>query len=300
MKTNLAPIALFVYNRPTHTQQTLNSLMSANLAELSQLYIFADGAKLGADANQIGNIKATRKIIKELNWPGKLTIIESETNKGLANSIIEGVTKLVNEFGKVIVLEDDLLVSKSFLEYMNDALNTYKDFDNIYSVNGFMFPIKTKQNRTFLLPYTSTWAWATWKEKWAVFEPELNLGDIEILQKNSALKSRFNLNDYSYTDMLNFGNNSWGIKWYFSVFIRSGLNVFPSITLVKNIGNDGSGVNSKKTNEETLFKIENKVEIVKENKLNLDFLNLYYNNFKVIKKNTLILKTKSIIKRIKK
>ncbi|MES2838449.1 MAG: glycosyltransferase family 2 protein [Bacteroidota bacterium] len=266
MKTNLAPIALFVYNRPKHTQQTLKSLMNANLAELSQLYIFADGAKLGADAKQIENIKATRKLIKELNWPGKLTVIESETNKGLANSIIEGVTKLVNEFGKIIVLEDDLLVSKSFLEYMNDSLRIFENEEIVYGISGYSFAPGLIKKENYFLPIGSSWGWATWNRAWKniSFDTETLIQEIE---KNKLIID-FDFGKYPYFKMLNDQKNglvnSWAIRFYASFFLKKGIFLFPKESLVLNIGFDNSGTNC---GEYEQFPTEKLIENIKVEKI---------------------------------
>ncbi len=286
--TNLAPIALFVYNRPSHTLQALQSLQQNSLANQSILYIYADGKKSSATVADNIAIDETRKIIKSQLWCKEVIIIESEENKGLANSVIKGVTEVINKHGKIIVLEDDLLLSQHFLQYMNEALDVYSNTENVYSVNAYMFPITLKEHTTFLLPYTSTWGWGTWKNKWETFNPIINELDIETIKGNLHLKSRFNLADYDYTSMLNSGNNSWGIKWYFCVFLKNGLNVFPTQTLVKNIGFDGTGVNYISAQEvKTLFKITNKVEVKLENNLNLNFYNQYLLFFSQPQKNLL-------------
>ncbi len=286
--TNLAPIALFVYNRPSHTLQALQSLQQNSLANQSVLYIYADGKKSSATETDNTAIDETRKIIKSQLWCKEVIIIESEENKGLANSVIKGVTEVINKHGKIIVLEDDLLLSQHFLQYMNEALDVYSNIENVYSVNAYMFPIAIKEHTTFLLPYTSTWGWGTWKNKWETFNPTINELDIETIKGNLHLKNRFNLADYDYTSMLNSGNNSWGIKWYFWVFLKNGLNVFPTQTLVKNIGFDGTGVNYTSVQEvKTIFKITNKVEVKLENNLNLNFYNQYLLFFSQPKKNLL-------------
>ena len=293
--TNLAPIALFVYNRPSHTLQALKSLQQNSLANQSILYIYADGKKSSATVADNIAIDETRKIIKSQLWCKQVVVIESEENKGLANSVIKGVTEVINKHGKIIVLEDDLLLSQYFLQYMNEALDIYSTIENIYSINAYMFPITINENTTFLLPYTSTWGWGTWKNRWATFNPIINELDIQTITNNPSLKARFNLSDYDYTSMLNSGNNSWGIKWYYSIFLKNGLNVFPTLTLVKNIGFDNTGVNCKDEQfEQTLFKTTNTVTIKAESQLNLNYLSKYLSHFNQPKKNII----KNIIRKI--
>ncbi len=244
---SLAPIVIFVYNRPWHTEKMLESLKNNKLSNLSEIYVFADGQKENVNANDLQKINETRALLKKIDWCKKITIIEQDANKGLATSIINGVTEVINKHGKAIVLEDDLLLSSQFLEFMNEGLAVYENAPNVYSINGFMFPINFNQKKVVLLPYIFTWGWATWKSKWNAFDSEME--HKETVLANNFLSERFNLGDYKYTNMLNFENNSWGIKWYYSVFLRNGLSVFPTHSLVKNIGLDGSGTNSGIENE---------------------------------------------------
>lgn len=236
----LAPITLFVYNRPWHTRQTLEALAKNKLADQSHLIVYCDGPKENADQETLEKIKEVRAVVREKQWCKSIEVIESDKNKGLANSIIEGVTKVVNQYGKIIVLEDDLITSEWFLTFMNEGLNQFELATNVYSVNGYMFPIDNNQMESKLLPYAFTWGWGTWRDKWKIFDRQFNDNK---MPENQKLISRFNLADYNYYDMLKTANHSWGINWYYSVFIRNGLGVFPSQSLISNIGFDGTGVN---------------------------------------------------------
>lgn len=276
---------MFAFNRPVHLLKSLTSLKNNTLSSESTLYIYCDGQKPGSSAEELKKIKETRAIAKKELWCKEVILVEQKENKGLAISIKEGVTELINKHGKLIILEDDLVLSKNFLRYMNDGLNAYADIENIYSINGFMFPIGFKEQSTFLLPYTSTWGWATWKNRWAIFQPEIDTNDKAFIQTNAALKTRFDLSEYSYSDMLDYGNNSWGIKWYYSIFLKNGLNVFPTLTLVQNIGNDGSGTNYSDSEESGLFNENNVVKLKVENNLNLNHLSLYLSYFQRPKSN---------------
>jgi len=294
LNKNPAPVVLFVYNRPRHTQQTLESLANNLLAKATELYVFADGPKQNATTEDKDKIAETRNIIKNATGFKNVILVEKETNEGLAQSVISGVTEIVNKHNRVIVLEDDLIVSSFFLDFMNDGLELYDSSQNIYSINGFMFPIEHEKNETVLLPYTSTWGWATWKSKWTAFNTKM-LGK-EFLKNNPFLEGRFNLGDYSYTDMLDYGNNAWGIKWYFSVFLRGGLNVFPTYSLVKNIGFDGSGTNGGNASDfHGDFRSE-KVVISHLEGMDLEFFNKFINYFK--KENISLLRR--LINRLKK
>ena len=153
-----APIALFVYNRPGHTQQTVEALLKNELAMESDLFIFSDAAK----SSEIEvKVNAVREFIKSISGFRSLTIIERESNLGLANSIIDGVTNLCNEYGQVIVLEDDLVTSPFFLKYMNDGLNYYRDEEQVISIHGYIYPFDAKLPETFFLRGADCWGWAT-------------------------------------------------------------------------------------------------------------------------------------------
>jgi hypothetical protein len=237
----LAPIVLFTYNRPWHTEQTLEALRLNKLADKSILHIYCDGPKEDATNEELKNIKKVRNLVKKKNWCKEVKIIEKSHNVGLAISVIEGVTNVVNKYGSVIVLEDDLITSSYFLKYCNEGLKLYKNELNVYSINGYQFPLGLNVNDSFLCPLaTSSWGWATWKDRWSHFKK--NVDYKQIIQEHPLIKTRFNFGDYDYSSMLN-NSKSWAIKWYYSVFIRNGLGLFPTKSLVTNIGFDGSGEN---------------------------------------------------------
>lgn len=234
MVSPLAPIVLFVYNRPRHTEQTLQALASNVLAGESILYVFADGPKPGATPADLEKINDTRALIRRQTWCKELVLVESEQNKGLANSVIEGVTQVVNKHGRAIVLEDDLVTSPYFLTFLNEGLEMYQERKNVIAINSYMFPIQTDRIDTFLSPLaTSTWGWATWADRWAWFEKEPK--HVALIQNNPFLRSRFNLADYNYAGMLD-NRNSWGIRWYYTAFLRNAVGLFPTKTLCFNIG----------------------------------------------------------------
>lgn len=276
MENKLAPIVLFVYNRPWHTLQTLESLKNNELASESELFIYADGPKENASEDDFKKIKETRDIIKQSKWCNKVNIIEREKNHGLASSVINGVTEIINEFGKIIVLEDDLILSKCFLKFMNDGLSIYSNVNNVYSINGYMFQLNIEKEETVLLPYISTWGWATWKNKWSGLQiKEVN----KTIFNNKFIMQRFNLADYDYVSMLQNKQDSWGILWYYKVFLKNGLNVYPTKSLVKNIGFDGSGENCGIDNQTFDFNPNTSIDIIKVDELDLNFYNVFLNYF---------------------
>jgi hypothetical protein len=289
---DFAPIVLFVYNRPWHTRQTLEALSMNELAKESDLFIFSDGPRENATCEDLKMIDEVRSIALEKKWCKNSKLIASDRNKGIETSTIEGVTRVVNEFGKVIVLEDDLITAPYFLRYMNDGLEVYSDNKNVYSVNGYMFPIQGERLDSVLLPFTSSWGWGTWKDRWEKFEQEIS--QKECLLNNHLLASRFNMGDYKYTDILPL--NTWDIRWYYSVFLRNGLGLFPTLSLVKNIGFDGSGTHYTQKLEVTQYLTLSRIQIKEHDKFDLSFLSNYLSFFQKDKKSV----SARIIGRIKK
>lgn len=249
----LAPIALFVYNRPNHTRRTLAGLQKNILADESRLFIYSDAPKTPADEAKVHEV---REIIAEVSGFKAVKIILRKQNMGLANSITEGVTGLVNEYGKVIVFEDDLLSSPHTLQYFNEALLRYEQEEKIMHIGAYMYPLKDKQlPQTFLFRAATSWGWATWARAWKNFEP-----DIEVLmaQFDQQMISRFSIEGTMnfWKQMLDFKagkNNSWAIRWYASIFLKGGLTLNPSRSLIQNIGNDGSGIHS---NNESMYQVQ--------------------------------------------
>lgn len=239
-----APIALFVYNRPEHLKKTLEALEGNVLADESELFIFSDGPKEGADSICLNHISEVRKLIRQKWNFKKVYIAENSKNNGLANSIIAGVTRLVNQYGRVIVLEDDLVTASTFLSYMNKALEFYVSEPKVMQISGYQFSANFPKDTpdTFFLPFTTSWGWATWKRAWDYFDP--NASGWERLREDSIMRFKFNLDGaYPYFDMLEAqmtekSIDSWAIRWWWSVFHNSGLSLFCNRSLVKNIGFD--------------------------------------------------------------
>lgn len=263
---NLSPIVLFVYDRPIHALRTLKGLRDNHLSDKSILYIYADGAKKNASTDELIRIKETRENIRKENWCKDVFIIESEENKGLADSIIIGVTETVNKYGKVIVLEDDLNTSPYFLQYMNDALSLYEDEEKVMHISGYMFPVKTKLPETFFYNTASCWGWGTWKRAWKHFEPNAHLL-MNKIEKLGLLK-KFNIEGtYCFSCQLkrNISGEAktWAIKWYASIFLKEGLSLHPYPSLVNNIGHDGSGEHCIKSERFNWSKLADKIKVEK-------------------------------------
>ena len=240
-----APIILFTYNRPLHTRQTLEALRNNHLFAESELFIFSDGYKSESDKN---DVLAVREIISSIDGFKRTYIFENEKNIGLAQNVINGVSHVVNKYGKVIVLEDDLVTSPYFLTFMNEALNKFANEERIGHIHGYCFPIPNLPD-AFLIKWTGSWGWATWKRVWQKFNPDGQSLLTELKQRKLTKTFDFNGN-YPFTRMLqrqiNGENNSWAIRWNASLFLNDMLSVNAGKSLVRNIGFDGSGVHCGK------------------------------------------------------
>lgn len=240
----LAPILLFVYNRPEHVKRTLAALEQNILAKESELFIYSDAAHSPQDEASVAEV---RKIIRTaLPFFKQVNIIERETNWGLARSIIDGVTTQINRYERVIVLEDDLIVAPYFLKFMNDALDTYQHEEKVGHIQACDFTQDASLPDTFLIKWTGSWGWATWKRAWKYFNPD-GKALLEELQRRK-LTYTFDFNGkYGYTRMLRRQtegkNNSWAIRWNASLFLNDILSLNVGKSLVQNEGFDGSGTN---------------------------------------------------------
>lgn len=245
---NLAPIALFVYNRPEHTRRTLKFLKENLLADESRLFIFSDAAKDDLHSVEVAEV---REIISSMDGFKSVEIVHRKTNFGLANSIIDGVSMLTEKYGKVIVFEDDLISSPFTLRYFNDALKRYENEEMVMHIGAYMYPLQNKNlPQTFFYRAASSWGWATWSRAWKHFEPDI---DKIISQFDSRKQYRFSIdgtmNFWKQVREFKRGkNNSWAIRWYASIFLKGGLTLNPSESLVNNIGHDGTGIHSGKNN----------------------------------------------------
>ena len=238
-----APILLFVYNRPEHTRRCIESLIKNSLASESNLFIYADGGK---DSTQQEAVNEVRNYIRSIQGFKQITLMERSENWGLARNIINGVTTQVNRYGKVIVLEDDLVVAPYFLQFMNDALEVYKNEPRVGHIQACDFTQDASLPATFLIKWTGSWGWATWDRAWKHFNPNGN----ELLQEleERKLTHVFDFNGkYGFTRMLRRQiegkNNSWAIRWNASLFLKDILSLNVGRSLVQNEGFDGSGTN---------------------------------------------------------
>lgn len=250
--STLAPIILFTYNRPWHTKQTLDALVKNDLASDSVLYIYSDGPKLNASVDQINKIKEVREIIHAVVGFKDVIIVESDVNKGLANSIISGVTEVINIHEKVIVLEDDLITHQYFLSYMNKSLVFYSKYNSVFSIcadRPFHNKMKVPSNYeydVFVSLRFFSYGWATWKNRWEHIN--WNIDQLEEFLKKKYQIDAFNRGGYDLTSMLimQVKNqiDSWAIRFDFAHFYHHAIAILPCNSYIFNIGNDGSGTHT--------------------------------------------------------
>lgn len=243
----LAPVVLFVYNRYEHTKRTVEALAQNYLAKETLLYIFSDGPKSEKDFDSIYKVRGFLDSLGSIKDNFKDVVIEhAPSNKGLANSVIYGVTKIIETHKKVIVLEDDLLVTPDFLNFMNDSLNFYYNEKSIWSISGFNIPIKMPRSYNhdvYLSLRSSSWGWATWIDRWNTITWEES-DYLQYIKQKKKLKA-FNLGGRDLSRMLiaqiNNEIDSWAVKWCFNQFLQKKYTIYPVKSKVNNIGTDGSG-----------------------------------------------------------
>lgn len=236
-----APVAFFVYTRLDHARQTAEALQRNVLAPQTDLFVFSDAPKNPQAEVQV---RAVRNYVRTIDGFRSVTLVERERNFGLAASIRDGVTRICNERGRVIVLEDDLVTSPYFLTYMNDALDFYTHEEQVIAIHGYMYPVAAALPETFFLRDPGCWGWATWKRGWDLFNAD-GAGQLSTVREQGR-ETEFNLDgSYNYTGMLEGQiagrNQSWAILWYATAFLLDKVTLYPSRSLVSNIGFDGSG-----------------------------------------------------------
>jgi hypothetical protein len=244
MARTCAPIALFVYNRPEHTRQTVEALRQNEFAGETPLVVFSDAWK-----NPVAkrHVLAVRDYIRSVEGFKSVAIVERPANAGLATSIIDGVTKVCSEYGRVIVVEDDMVTSPYFLRFMNEALDLYANDKAVASIQGYWYPVHSPMPETFFLRGADCWGWATWARAWQLFEPDGGKLLAELRRQN--LGHRFDADGSRpymrmLEDQIAGQNNSWAIRWQAATFLANCLQLSPGRSLVRNIGFDGTGIHS--------------------------------------------------------
>lgn len=247
MVSNLeyAPIVLFTYNRLDHVKQTIEALKTNPEAQFSKLFIFSDAGKNQEEACKVAKV---REYLHTVRGFGNIEIIEHVNNYGIEKSEIEGISSIVNKFGRIIVLEDDIVVGNQFLKYINLGLNKYEHEPNVFSITGYSFISSSQISgggpEFAFIPLTSAWGWATWKDRWNRYKAFVDKKDLSVLKNRDNLR-RFDFG-FIYSDML-LGqymskHYTWDLLWYWCSYINKGLTLAPIDTMVNNIGMDGTGV----------------------------------------------------------
>jgi len=233
----MAPIVLFAYNRPLETQRLLDSLVLCPEAKECDLFVFCDGARQEDHTDQVQQVRA---IFKHLEGFKSVKVYASESNKGLSQSVIQGVTLILNQYSSCIVLEDDLVVSQDFLSFMNRALLEYKDREDIFSISGYTPPIHIPddyQHDVFLVQRPQCWGWATWSNRWKTVDWEAKEASI---LKNTKNRKKFNQggNDLSRTMSIwqHGGFDVWAIRWVFACWMQHAWTVNPIVSKTSNGG----------------------------------------------------------------
>ena len=218
--------------------ETVKALQKNYLASDSEFYVFSDGPK---NESVKDKVNAVREFLKTVNGFKSITVFESKFNKGLANSIIDGVTKIINEFGKVIILEDDLVTTPNFLDFMNQALDFYSEDDSVFSISGYTMDLNSlkKQNKDFYFGHrASSWGWATWQKNWQSVDWEVKT--FKDLNDSKKMQNAFNQGGSDMTSMLKAQMkgkiDSWAIRFCFQQFLNKQACVFPKKSKVQSIG----------------------------------------------------------------
>ena len=242
---SFAPIAIFAYKRTRHLAQALDALEACPEFLQSPVFVFSDGPRDEAARPQVA---AVREMLQARRQPN-MTIVESVANRGLAASVVSGVTKLCDEYGRAIVIEDDLIVSPRTLGWLNAGLDRFADVPSVWQVSAHQFDVPEFSHRMegMLLHLSTSWGWATWKRAWDKFDAAAT--GWQALKTDKALRARFDLDrSYPYTDLLlkqMAGQvDSWAIRWWWSMFSAGGCTLFPPRSLVSNIGLDETATHS--------------------------------------------------------
>jgi hypothetical protein len=246
MPSQIAPIALFAYKRPDELRRTLTDLQANYLAPETELYVFVDGPKNPPD---LPKVEAVRAIIDSVTGFKAVHRYYADKNCGLASSIIAGVSRVMSVHGQAIVLEDDLLTSRNFLDYMNQCLREYKANKRVFSVSAYSFPFKkpdTYQYDGYMIQRPNSWGWATWADRWE--KADWLVSDYKVFEKDDVAKKGFKQGGADLIGMLHKQQNkiidSWYIRWCYSQYKSNGLTIYPVMSKIQNIGFNEEATNT--------------------------------------------------------
>ncbi|WP_299708109.1 glycosyltransferase [uncultured Pontibacter sp.] len=281
---SLAPIVLFVYSRLTETKKTVQALSNNFLASESQLYIISDGPKSSQDYVKVQHV---REYVKTITGFKEIHIIEWNRNKGLADSVIDGISQVLQNHYSIIVLEDDLVTTPNFLDFMNQALIYYKCNNRVQSISGYSLDINVNQAFTSVYFHTRTfpWGWATWQNRWnpEVFNKQKlrNLITTKELNLNLFKKKCGADVEGMLIASLEGLNNSWYIRWVLSHYLNDRLCVFPFKSKVSNIGHVENathcvGINTYQSSLDEDFSRAFNFEVpISDDEINYEFLKYF-------------------------
>jgi len=248
----LSPVIVFVYNRLEHTIETIEALAKNSIADKTEIYIFSDAPKDEKSEKKVTLIREYLDSLGEKRLFKSVKVIKAESNNGLAKSVILGVSQIIKAYGKVIVVEDDLVSSSDFLEYMNDALDFYEANNNIWSISGYNVPIEIPndyKSEVYLSYRGCSWGWATWNDRWE--KVDWDVSDYHVYKKNKDLRRRFGRGGRDLSFMLDLQMqgkiDSWAIRWCYTQSKLDMFTVYPVVSRIKNIGLDGTGTHSGMT-----------------------------------------------------
>lgn len=237
----MTPITLFTYARPDHTRRTVESLLRNPQSPEHDLIVFSDAARTPEKQAAVDEVRA---YLASISGFRSVTIHHRPHNLGLANSIIGGVTQVLAEHERIIVLEDDMVTSPHFLAYMTEALERFADDERVISIHSYVYPVQQALPEAFFLPGADCWGWATWRRGWRLFNPDGQALLDELKRRDLLMAFDFN-GAYGYSQMLEGQikgtNDSWAVRWYATAFLADKLTLYPGRSLVHNIGNDSSG-----------------------------------------------------------
>ena len=290
MINNLAPIILFTYNRPWHTEQVLQALKNNELADQSHLIVYVDGPKANATHEQIGKIQEVRRVVQQEQWCGSVEYHIAEQNIGCRNSIIQGITEVLNRYEAAIILEDDIVTSPYFLRFMNTCLDYYRNYKSVFSVSGMTLP----ENR-FALPADYSYdvyvslrqlnsGWATWSDRWQLINWDLDFVNDFMNDKNMTKAYSRGGDDliHMLMEQVEGKSDAWDIQFTYNQFKNHAVSILPRKSYITNIGGDGSGTHHQDKNITLHFDLS---EAIKEPRL-LDviyedarIINAFYNAF---------------------
>lgn len=231
--SSYAPVALFVYNRLKNTRKTVEALKKNKYADQTELYVFSDG---GRDERSWKEVNVVRRYLKTITGFKRVHIIERPVNYYLEKNLIEGINAVLAEHGRIIVLEDDIVTSPFFLEFMNTALELYKDEQALMHISGFnFFDIPQKKDVVFS-HFMACWGWATWADRWQYFRHFTSREDaLRELSPAEQEKIQYGGN-FTCLKTLDYNPIPWDVCWYIAIYKQSKYCLIPTETLVRNIG----------------------------------------------------------------